>query len=40
MSSLTPKERVLNLLTGKEVDRPACYSGMGNVTTAALEEMG
>ncbi|KLU62195.1 uroporphyrinogen decarboxylase [Peptococcaceae bacterium CEB3] len=40
MLSLTPRERVLNLFAGKEVDRPACYSGMGNVTTAALEEMG
>lgn len=40
MLSLTPRERVLNLFAGKEVDRPACYSGMGNVTTAALAEMG
>lgn len=40
MLSLTPRERVLNLFAGKEVDRPACYSGMGNVTTAALDEIG
>ena len=40
MSTLTPRERVLNIFAGKEVDRPACYSGMGNVTTVALEEIG
>lgn len=40
MLTLTPRERVLNLFAGKEVDRPACYSGMGNVTTVALEEIG
>jgi len=34
------KELVLNLLTGKDADRPACYSGMGNVTTAGLEQFG
>jgi [methyl-Co(III) methanol-specific corrinoid protein]:coenzyme M methyltransferase len=37
---LTPRERVLNLFAGKEVDRPACYSGMGNVTVAGLQELG
>ena len=40
MSTLTARERVLNLFAGQEVDRPACYSGMGNVTTAAIEEIG
>lgn len=40
MSSLTPRERILNLFAGKEIDRPACFSGMGNVTTVALEEIG
>ncbi|KNZ69306.1 MtaA/CmuA family methyltransferase [Thermincola ferriacetica] len=40
MSGLTPRERVLRLFEGKEVDRPACYSGMGNVTTAGLEQFG
>lgn len=34
------KERVVNLLLGKEVDRPACFSGMGNVTTAGLDTFG
>ncbi len=37
---MNSKERVLNLLLGKEVDRPACYSGMGNVTTAGLDKFG
>ena len=37
---LTPRERVLNLFTGGEVDRVACYSGMGNVTVAGLKELG
>jgi len=37
---MNSRERVLNLLNGKEVDRPACYSGMGNVTTAGLEQFG
>ena len=37
---MNAKERILNLLNGKEVDRPACFSGMGNVTTAGLEQFG
>jgi len=37
---MNAKERILNQLAGKEVDRPACYSGMGNVTTAGLEQFG
>ncbi|PKM81138.1 MAG: methyltransferase [Firmicutes bacterium HGW-Firmicutes-14] len=37
---MNAKERVINQLLGKEVDRPACYSGMGNVTTAGLEQFG
>ena len=37
-SSLTAKERVLNLLTGQPTDRPACFSGMGNITTAGLDQ--
>lgn len=37
---MNSKERVVNLLLGKEVDRPACYSGMGNVTTAGLDQYG
>ena len=37
---MNSKEMVINLLLGKEVDRPACYSGMGNVTTAGLDQFG
>lgn len=37
---MNSKERVLGLLQGQEVDRIACYSGMGNVTTAGLEMYG
>lgn len=37
---MNAKERVLNQLAGKAVDRPACYSGMGNITTAGLEKSG
>lgn len=37
---MNSKERVIALLEGKEVDRPACYSGMGNVTTAGLDQYG
>ncbi len=37
---MTSKERIINLLQGKEADRPACYSGMGNVTTAGLDKLG
>lgn len=35
---MNSKERVINGLLGKEIDRPACYSGMGNVTTAGLDQ--
>ncbi|HWQ42256.1 MAG TPA: MtaA/CmuA family methyltransferase [Desulfosporosinus sp.] len=37
---MNAKERILALLQGEEVDRPACYSGMGNVTTAGLDSLG
>lgn len=40
MAVLTPRERVMGLLKGEKVDRPACYSGMGNVTTAGLDNFG
>jgi len=38
--SMTAKERVLKLLAGEQVDRIACYSGMGNVTVSGLQEYG
>ncbi|MQL53998.1 methyltransferase [Desulfofundulus thermobenzoicus] len=37
---MKPRDRVLGLFEGKEVDRMACYSGMGNVTTAGLDQLG
>lgn len=37
---MNSKERILALFAGKEVDRPACYSGMGNVTTSGLDQLG
>ncbi|UNC91576.1 uroporphyrinogen decarboxylase family protein [Candidatus Contubernalis alkaliaceticus] len=37
--TLTSKERVIKLIKGEEVDRPACFSGMGNVTTEGLNQL-
>ncbi len=37
---MTSKERVLKLFGGEAVDRPACFSGMGNVTTEGLNQLG
>lgn len=37
---MNSKERVIGQLLGKEVDRIPCYSGMGNVTTAGLDQCG
>jgi len=37
---MNSKELVLNLLNGKPADRITCYSGMGNVTTAGLDQFG
>jgi len=34
---ITARERVLRLFAGEEVDRPPCFSGMGNVTTEGLK---
>jgi [methyl-Co(III) methanol-specific corrinoid protein]:coenzyme M methyltransferase len=36
---MTSKERVIALMARKETDRPACFSGMGNVTTAGLDKL-
>ncbi|HET6513712.1 MAG TPA: MtaA/CmuA family methyltransferase [Thermodesulfovibrionales bacterium] len=37
---MTPKERILKLFAGEEIDRPPCFSGMGNVTTEGLKKSG
>ncbi len=37
---MNSRQLVLDQLNGKDVERPACYSGMGNVTTAGLEQFG
>jgi [methyl-Co(III) methanol-specific corrinoid protein]:coenzyme M methyltransferase len=39
-STLTARERVLKLFAGETVDRPPCFSGMGNVTTEGLKSLG
>lgn len=36
--TMTPRERVLKLFAGEEIDRPPCFSGMGNVTTEGLKK--
>ncbi len=38
--SMNARERIIKQLKGEEVDRIPCYSGMGNVTTAGLNEFG
>jgi [methyl-Co(III) methanol/glycine betaine-specific corrinoid protein]:coenzyme M methyltransferase len=40
MTILSARERVLKLFAGEEVDRPPCFSGMGNVTTEGLKSLG
>lgn len=37
---MTPRERVLRLFAGEKIDRPPCFSGMGNVTTEGLKKFG
>ncbi|MHB8917029.1 MAG: uroporphyrinogen decarboxylase family protein [Desulfocucumaceae bacterium] len=37
---MTSRERVLNILANRDADRMACFSGMGNVLTASLDEYG
>jgi [methyl-Co(III) methanol-specific corrinoid protein]:coenzyme M methyltransferase len=36
---MNARERVLKLFAGEEVDRPPCFSGMGNVTTEGLKSL-
>jgi len=38
-TTLTAKERVMKLFAGEEIDRPPCFSGMGNVTTEGLKSL-
>jgi len=38
--TMTPRERVLKIFAGEKTDRPACFSGMGNVTAEGLKEFG
>lgn len=37
---MTSRERVLKLFAREEIDRPPCFSGMGNVTTEGLKGFG
>lgn len=37
---MNSKERVLSILANKDADRMACFSGMGSVLTASLDEFG
>ena len=37
---MNSRERVLKMFAGEEVDRPPCFSGMGNVTTEGLKSLG
>ena len=36
---MNARERVLKMFAGEEVDRPPCFSGMGNVTTEGLKKL-
>ena len=38
--TMTPRERVLKLFAGEKIDRPPCFSGMGNVTSEGLKKYG
>jgi [methyl-Co(III) methanol/glycine betaine-specific corrinoid protein]:coenzyme M methyltransferase len=40
VNEMTPKERVVKLFAGETIDRPPCFSGMGNVTTEGLKKFG
>ncbi|HWR72923.1 MAG TPA: uroporphyrinogen decarboxylase family protein, partial [Nitrospirota bacterium] len=37
---MNSRERILKLFAGEQVDRPPCFSGMGNVTTEGLKSIG
>src|SRR5512141_1322691 len=36
---MNSRERVLKMFAGETVDRPPCFSGMGNVTTEGLKSL-
>src|SRR5512144_494130 len=40
MAIINARERVLKMFAGEEIDRPPCFSGMGNVTTEGLKGLG
>jgi [methyl-Co(III) methanol-specific corrinoid protein]:coenzyme M methyltransferase len=37
---MNARERILKVFAGEQVDRPPCFSGMGNVTTEGLKSIG
>lgn len=37
-NTMTSRERVMKLFAGEEIDRPPCFSGMGNVTAEGLKK--
>jgi len=37
---MNARERILKMFAGEAVDRPPCFSGMGNVTTEGLKSIG
>lgn len=39
-TTITARDRIMKLFAGEEVDRPPCFSGMGNVTTEGLKDFG
>ena len=39
-TEMTARDRVMKLFAGEEVDRPPCFSGMGNVTTEGMSSLG
>lgn len=40
MGEMKPRDRVLDQLKGKKVDRIPCYSGMGNITLEGIKQVG
>jgi [methyl-Co(III) methanol-specific corrinoid protein]:coenzyme M methyltransferase len=39
-NTMSSRERVLKLFAGEEIDRPPCFSGMGNVTAEGMKKFG